>query len=67
MDKLLIAGVVGLAMLATLVDFAGRFLSMLSDGLLTFGMVAIVISLQRFHSRRYGALKDELARRKVGA
>ena len=59
MDKLLIAGVVVLALFATLVDFASRILSMAADGLLLAALVAAVIMLHRHHARRFGALRAE--------
>ncbi len=58
--------VVALAFAATLVDFAGRALSMLADGVILAGVVWVVLVMHREHRRVVKGLREELKQARAG-
>lgn len=61
-----IPAVIALALGATAIDFAGRALSVLADGLFMAGVVAVVVAMYRHHRREVKALREELKRTREG-
>lgn len=53
-----VAAVIALALGATAIDFAGRLLSVLADGLFMAGLVAVVLAMYRHHRREVKALRQ---------
>ena len=60
--RLALGAVVGLAFAATFVDFAGRLLSTLADGLFMACMVAVVLAMHRHHRAEAKALRQQIQR-----
>ena len=64
--RLAVSAVIGLAFAATVVDFAGRLMSMLADGLFMAGVVVVVLGMHRDHRQEVKALREELRRVRAG-
>lgn len=61
-----VAAVIALALGATAIDFAGRLLSVLADGLFMAGVVAVVWTMHRHHRREVRALREEVRQARAG-
>lgn len=61
-----VAAVIVLALGATAIDFAGRLLSVLADGLFMAGVVAVVWEMHRRHRREVKALREEVRQARAG-
>lgn len=61
-----VAAVIALALGATVIDFAGRLLSVLADGLFMLGVVAVVLRMHRCHRREVKALRQQIQQAQAG-
>lgn len=64
-DRLPFGAVVGVAVLAALIDFTSRVLSVVADGALMLALVGAVLVLRRGYRAEVAALRSECARLRV--
>ena len=64
-DRLLFGAVVGVAILAALIDFTSRVLSIVADGALMLALVGAVLVLRRSYRVEVVALRAVCARLRV--
>lgn len=61
-----VPAVVAMALGATVIDFAGRALSVLADGAFMAGVVWVMLAMRHTHRREVNALREELRQTRAG-